>query len=288
MTDQTLADFAKTLVPAPLDKSTVKARREDIEEAVKSKTAAVSLFESGSWSHGTSVAGLSDVDYMAFIPDSARPVKPSTALTNLKAALSGAHWAIIGRRISSPTVKVEFYTPPQFEVVPAYYEGETDGTPVFKIPGPGDEWVKSVPVGHNKYVSGVNDRHGKKVKALVRLVKAWKNHTGAPVSSFYLEIRTAHYASGQSAIIYDIDLRAVFRRLVDGEMRPMNDPLGIVPRIHATSSETNRLTALRLAKDALSNLEDADSARSRGDSSEYWSSMFRVFGYDYPYPYPIR
>lgn len=104
------------------------------------------------------------------------------------------------------------------------------------------------------------------------------------MSSFYLEMRTVKYASEESSIIYDIDLRAVFRGLILAELRSMNDPLGILPRIPATSSESNRTTALRQAREALAHLEAADAAQSDGDRSDYWSHMTSVFGYDYPYP----
>lgn len=51
-----------------------------------------------------------------------------------------------------------------------------------------------------------------------------------PVSSFYLEMRAVKYASNESLIVYDIDLRRVIAELIGAEMRGMNDPLGIVPR----------------------------------------------------------
>ncbi|PRY62803.1 hypothetical protein BCF74_1039 [Knoellia remsis] len=284
MADDELVAFAKQLAPQPFDRSTVSERRNSIEEHIKKHTSSAGLVESGSWSHGTAVTGHSDVDYMAFFPDSSRPVRPSTALTNLKGTLDGAHWGITSRHISSPTVKVGFYSVPNFEIVPAYYKGEKDEIAVFRIPGPGDEWAESVPLGHNGFVSAVNDKHGKKVKPIVRLVKAWKYHVGAPVSSFYLEMRTAKHASTESAIIYDIDLRMIFRELVNTGMRAMNDPLGIVPRINATSSEANRVTALRQAKEALDCLVAANEAKEANDRSAYWTSMYRVFGYDFPYP----
>lgn len=284
MSDATLDAFIGSLTPPSLDRTTVSQRRKILEDAVTASTSCVSFSESGSWSHGTSIGGHSDVDYMAYIPDYARPILPSTALSNLKDAISGSHWSITGLRISSPTVKVTFYQPPNFEVVPAYYNREQRGISVFRIPGPGDEWVESIPVGHNSYVNEVNDRLGKKLKPRVRLVKAWKYEQEVPVSSFYLEMRTASYASGESSIIYDIDLRAVFRRLVAGEMRAMNDPLGIVSRIPATSSDANRLSALRAVEKASGHLEEADAARTAGDASRYWSNMAAVFGYRYPYP----
>ena len=284
MGDDGLTVFAKALAPQPFDKTTVSDRRNAIEEHIKKNTSSVGLVESGSWSHGTAVAGHSDVDYMAFFPDTSRPVRPSTALTNLKVALDGAHWGITSRQISSPTIKVGFFSVPNFEIVPAYYKGEQDKIAVFRIPGPGDEWVESIPLGHNGFVSAVNDKLSKKVKPLVRLVKAWKYHVGAPVSSFYLEMRTAKHASTETAIYFDIDLRSIFRQLVSNQMKAMNDPLGVVPRINATSSEANRLTALKQAKEALACLEAADEAKSNSDRSAYWTNMYRVFGPDYPYP----
>lgn len=284
MSDGTLELFAKSLVPAALDKTTVSDRRTAIETQLKAQMGAFRLFESGSWSHGTSIKSHSDVDYMVSLPETKRPVLPSSALTSLKSATAGAHWAMIDRRISSPTVKVEFYSPPNFELVPAYYKGEKDGISVWRIPGPGDQWVESIPTTHNAWVNLTNDDLSKKVKTLIRLVKAWKYAKGVPVSSFYLEMRTTKHASGESSIYYDIDLRLVIAKLITTEMRSMNDPLGVVPRIPATSSEANRVTAVRQAKAALAALEAAKVAREAGNKSDYWSHMYDVFGSDYPYP----
>jgi hypothetical protein len=285
MSDPTLDAFASSLTPAPFDRTTVSDRRKIIEDKVTAETSSVGFIESGSWSHGTSIKGHSDVDYMSLIPESARPVLPSTALSRLRDTIAGAHWSIAGTRISSPTVKVSFYQPPNFEIVPAYYKGEQEGIRVFRIPGPGDQWTESIPIAHNAFVDEVNDRLGKKVKTLVRLVKAWKYQQDVPVSSFYLEMRTVKYASNESCIIYDIDLRRVFAELISAEMRGMNDPLGIVPRIPATSSEANRIIALRQAGAALGHLEAAAAAQTAGNQSDYWSNMTEVFGHiNYPYP----
>jgi hypothetical protein len=285
MSDPTLDRFASSLTPAPFDRTTVRDRRKVIEDKVTAETSSVGFIESGSWSHGTSIKGHSDVDYMSFIPESARPVLPSTALSRLKDTIAGAHWSIASTRISSPTVKVSFYQPPNFEIVPAYYKGKQDGIDVFRIPGPGDQWAESIPIAHNDFVNDVNDRLSKKVKTLARLVKAWKYQQEVPVSSFYLEMRTVKYASNESCIIYDIDLRRVFAELVLTEMRGMNDPLGIVPRIPATSSEANRIIAVRQAHAALGYLQAADAAQTSGNQLDYWSNMGAVFGYsDYPYP----
>jgi hypothetical protein len=284
VTDATLASFAEGLAPPAFDRTTVSERRRILEDAAKANTSCVGFFESGSWSHGTSIKGKSDVDYMAFIPSSARPVLPSTALASMKTALDGAHWSISSLRISSPTVKVAFYNPPNFEVVPAYYDRECGGVDVFRIPGPNDVWIESIPSAHNNYVSEINDRLSKRLKPLVRLVKAWKYEHQVPVSSFYLEMRTARAMSDETTIVYDIDLRSIFRALVLGQMRDMNDPLGIVSRIPSTSSETNRAAALRAAETASSHLELAKAAQEASDRAAYWRNMTAVFDYNYPWP----
>lgn len=172
MSDPTLDVFASSLTPAPFDRTTVSNRRKIIEDNVTAKTSSVGICESGSWTHGTSIKGHSDVDYMSLIPESARPVLPSTALSRLRDAIVGGHSSITDVRISSPTVKVSFYEPPNFEIVPAYYKGQQGGIDVFRIPGPGDQWAESIPIAQNTFVNEVNDRLGKKVKTLVR----WSKH----------------------------------------------------------------------------------------------------------------
>lgn len=124
----------------------------------------------------------------------------------------------------------------------------------------------------------------KKVKGLVRLAKAWKNHVDAPISSFYLEMRVAEYAEEQSEIIYDIDLRYAMKQMLRTELRDMNDPAGLVGRIPACSSQDNRSAGRRLMEDAVTDLEAAYECEKARDKSGYWGRMTEVFGYDYPWP----
>jgi len=63
MTDATLVEFATNLAPIAYDRTEVANRRVAIEKALgASSLAVVSMFESGSWSHGTGVKTHSDVD----------------------------------------------------------------------------------------------------------------------------------------------------------------------------------------------------------------------------------
>ncbi len=280
-----LEQFIESLAPAQLDRTVASKRREGIERLLSTSSIKSDyLFESGSWSHGTGIAAKSDVDYMAWI-DSERPSLPSSALSRLRQVIDDSYGLDVYKvRTSSPVVSVEFYTGPHFEIVPAYYERSVGDTVVYWIPGRDDEWVLSAPDAHLAYVNRQNDRLGKKVKPLVRLMKAWKYCVEAPVSSFYLETRTAEYAAGESSILFEIDLPAVFRTIVAFGARDMNDPEGLVGRIPACASKEKRTHTLSLIRDAMNSLDLADEARRRGNTSDYWSNMYDVFGPGFPYP----
>jgi len=279
-----LETFLKTLVPDSYDRITVAERRTAMEAALaRSTLRAGRWFESGSWSHGTSLKGHSDVDFMARATGP-RPDRPSSALASLKTTLSGSHWAITSLRISSPTVKIGFYSAPNFEVVPAWLAKTVGGDEVFWIPGPDDSWAESAPAAHLRFVTQQNDRLSKKVKPLARLLKAWKVYTGAPVSSFYLEMRVAEYAKNERFIHYHTDLLLLMHRLIDYGVRSMNDPTGLVSRINAVSSEDNRRTTLRLLRAAVNHLELARDLERTAEGPRYREAMRALFGPSFPYP----
>lgn len=279
-------DFLATLIPPAYDRSEVADRRAVLEAALEARPIKAGLFyESGSFAHGTGIVSKSDVDYLAWAtPSSGRPSRPSSALTSLKAALANADWRITGLSISSPVVQVRFMRPPHFEIVPAFDSEDVGGNRVWKIPGRGDEWVKSSPSAHKAYVNAANDRLDKRVKPLIRFAKAWKYHVGAPVSSFYLEMRIAEYANTQTTIFYDLDLRIALSKMISNGLADMNDPSKIVGRIPPCSSQANRQTVLRLMQQADDNLRTAYEAKKAQNASAYWTAMTRVFGFDFSWP----
>ncbi|TCJ89969.1 hypothetical protein DFR71_6260 [Nocardia alba] len=275
--------YVGQLVNQTPDQQLVAQRRADINRLLKA-AGILSTFESGSFNHGTAIPKHSDVDLMARIPYSWRALAPYSALVKTRDALATESYRFSSLKISSPAVKVQYSYGPSFEVAPAYFDRLTPGgDDVFEIPAPG-EWVASAPSAHNRYVSRQNDRLGKRVKPLVRLLKAWKYHADVPVSSTYLELRTAEHAAGESSIHYQIDMSSILRKIVVADFREMNDPIGIVTRIRPCSSEDNRRKALAAAKSAKDYLAIAREAKDRSDTSSYWKAMYSIFGYDFPYP----
>ena len=81
-------------------------------------------------------------------------------------------------------------------------------------------------------------------KKLARQVKVWKYTRNVPVSSCYLEMRTAKHMEGESAYPALWDLYLTLRKMQDVELAAMNDPTGLGSRFGACSSESNRDDAL--------------------------------------------
>ncbi|MFD6391444.1 hypothetical protein [Nocardia sp. NPDC060259] len=281
--DDPLARFVDSLVKQPPDQQLVSRRRADLNRLL-SRVGVLSTFESGSFTHGTAIPRYSDVDLMARGPSSWRTLEPYTVLRKVQDALAAESYLFSSLKISSPAVKVQYSYGPNFEVAPAVFARCDGNDHVYEIPAP-NAWVYSAPAAHNRYVTGQNDRLGKRVKPLVRLLKAWKYHVGVPVSSTYLELRTAEYSAGESSILYEIDMEILLRKMITADFRAMNDPIGVCTRIQACSSDTNRRSTLAAAERAVEALEIARDAKNAKNGSIYQRAMRLVFGDDFPYPW---
>jgi hypothetical protein len=284
MADPTLESFASSLAPPAYDRAEASARRAVVQDALLRSTLVVtSMFESGSWSHGTAIKAKSDVDYMA-IATGNRPILPSSALATARGRQHRLRLEDQLGRGFLPCRAAELHRSAKFRDRAGLVQGEDRRLGRVLDRRPRRRVVESAPSAHLDYVNRQNDRLGKRVKPLARLLKAWKYHVGAPVSSFYLEMRASEHAAGERLIIYDVDLPSVMLKIITANARDMNDPAHIVGRIPACSSDEKRRTTIRLLNSAVSSLEKAAAARQRGDQSDYWVAMREVFGSDYPWP----
>lgn len=278
-----LNDYVTDLVPTSWDRDMVRERKASIIARLTSSGFSVlGQYEAGSFAHGTGVRGHSDVDVMVRFAADTRPLLPSSTLNRMKSALESLGWGY-STVVSSPVVRISSWSGPDFEVAPAFLNSSSGSIDVVKIPGRADEWVLSAPTVHNALVNTQNARLSAKVKPLVRLIKMWKYAHSLPVSSFYLEMRVAEYCRGENSILYGIDMIRVMAKLVDTELRDMNDPSGITGRIPACASEAKRLKTLASARSALGHLRDAEAYRTAGDRYNWWKAMSDVLP-EVPYP----
>jgi hypothetical protein len=217
------------------------------------------MFEIGSLRHGTGVRKYSDADYLA----SLKGIQPGsiwTMLNRVKDTLQERFpsTVIVIRR---PAVVCRFSDGP-VEVVPGY----PDGAGYFIADPSTDGWMKTYPKDHNDYVNRVNKKFNGSVKTLARQAKMWKYLRNVPISSCYLEMRTAKYMDGENYYSPLWDLYRALKSMHDAGLASMNDPTGLGSRFSACSSDANKKDAMSKLSTAVTRALRAKDYDADGDS----------------------
>jgi len=189
-----------------------------------------------------------------------------------------------GVAVDCPAVVVPFGTRRSevTEIVAADHVGESNGFKVYEIADCAGGWMKASPDAHNAYVRVVDDQLGGKVKPLIRFLKAWKFFRAVPMSSFYLELRVAKYASDEKVIVYDIDVRNVLKMLWDSQLADMQDPMGVSGYIPACKSDAARADAYSKLWTALTRADKARTAATIGNISEAFDWWRLLYNDEFP------
>lgn len=262
-TSQYLSALTSTYTPSTNDFSAARSHRVAIEVRLDTYLGLHEMFETGSLRHGTGVKWYSDADYIVSLKGE-RPGSEWTTLNKVKETLQGRfpNTTIVVRR---PAV-VSRFSDGYVEVVPAYASttasGSSDG---YWIADPTGGWMKTHPKDHNAYVNDANTKHSGAAKALARQAKIWKYKRNVPVSSCYLEMRAAKYASSQTTWIAPWDLHDFLKDLQDRNLAAMNDPTGLGSRFTATSSDSNRDDAMSKLSTAVARAAKAKAANREDD-----------------------
>lgn len=254
------------------------SHRASIEASLKSGFGMTSLFRSGSFGHQTSVRWYSDVDYFAVIPRANLKKNSTQSLQAIRSTLH-ARFPRTGVTVRSPAVIVPFGSQPgeRHEIVPAdYVRQSTGGFNIYDIPDRAGGWMRSSPQGHNAWVNMHNNNLNKKLKPLIRLIKAWNYYNTVGIRSFYLELRTTEYAKNESVIIYKIDFLSCLRAIRRSELASMQDPMGVsglvAPATAAikTSAISKLDTAIRRAEKA----REEENANNMPMAIFWWNLVF--------------
>ncbi len=281
--DKGFRDFLQRLTPSNYESAAAKKHRASIEQCIKSNLGLRRFWRTGSFGNGTSIYGRSDVDYIADIPVESLNKNSFVSLRKLRNALA-KRFPNTGVRTSCPAVIVPFGTDAKetTEITPAFYVGTQHRFKVYEIPDCAGGWMKASPDAHNFYVRSVDRNLSSKVKPLVRFIKAWKYLNNVPVSSFYLELRVAKYASKKSSILYSADIAGIFRFLHDSELAKVRDPMGISGNIPPCRTDSDlRRTRSRVAT-ARTRAVKAYVAELRGNTREAFDWWNKLFAYKFP------
>lgn len=277
--EQGFQDFLAKLTPSAYESEAAKSHRYSIETRLKLDFGYVPRFTRiGSFGNGTSISGYSDVDYLACLPTDKLTNDSNYSLQKVRNSLDG-RFPNTGVRVSCPAVVCPFGSSAAetTEVVPAFYSKESNGYKVYGIADCSGGWMSASPDTHNEYVRGIDNKLANKVKPLIRFIKAWKCFRQVPISSFYLELRVAKYASGESSIIYDMDVKRVLCQLRDASLADMQDPMGISGYIPACKTQALKYEALSKLDTAATRAEKARDAAQKeniAEAFEYWRLLY--------------
>ena len=271
-------DFHTRLTPTGGETAAAQAHRTSILQCINANFGLNRFWRTGSFGNGTSISGFSDVDYMADIPPTALKKNSATSLTDLRVALD-TKFPRTGVQTSCPAVVVPFGSDARetTEVTPAFYVEDIQKHKVYGIPDCSGSWMRASPDAHNQYVRNVDNKLSNKVKPLVRFIKAWKYFRNVPISSFYLELRIAKYASNETSIVYSIDVMQVLAHLDAVGLAKMQDPMGISGYIAPCRSDAALADAKSRLKTAVTRARNASSAETEGrnrDAFDWWRKLF--------------
>ncbi|NWO07535.1 MAG: nucleotidyltransferase [Alteromonadaceae bacterium] len=277
--NQGFRDFHRSLIPRSYESGKASSHKSSITSRLQLYFDLKQLFYSGSANNGTSISRHSDVDFFASIPTEKLKKNSSVSLREVKECLQG-RYPNTKVYVDSPAVVIDFGAGSwdKAEVIPAdYLYKSNENKNVYHIPDGNNGWVESSPSTHNSYVANENNRLRKNLKPLIRFVKAWKYYNNVPISSFYLELRITKLMEAESAIVYEIDVNSIIKKLFDCDLAPIRDPKGISGMIHPCSSAANKQTALsklRSAKVRAQKARDAENSGNIREAFEWWDKVF--------------
>lgn len=276
--DEGFLDFLTRLTPSSTETSAATSHRDSIHTLLSSWFGVRRFLRIGSFGNGTSVYGFSDVDYLACLNHETFTTDSAYTLRKVREALE-YRFPNTGVYVDSPAVVAPFGTllAERTEVVPADDVGARDGYRTYDIADGIGGWMQISPDAHKEYVSNVDTKRGGKVKPLIRFIKAWKFIRSAPISSFYLELRVAKYAEGESSIIYPIDVARLLKSLSSAGLPRMQDPTGVSGYISACKSQAAYDDALSKLATAATRAEKAEAWRHAGDireAFEWWRLLY--------------
>lgn len=277
--DQGFREFHSRLTPTGTESEAAKRHRASIKSCLEGNFGITNFFRTGSFGNGTSIRGYSDVDYFAVIPNENLTNNSGTTLRKVRTALD-LRFPNTGVMVRTPAVVVPFGTDASetTEIVPAEDMGiGTTGYKIYDIPDFNEEWMKSSPTAHNRWITSVHQELGNKVKPLVRFLKAWKYFRNVPISSFYLELRVTKFASGESHIIYSYDVRSILKLLWDNQLAAIQDPMKVSGNVYPCLTDTKKRDALSKLWAALTRANKAREAETEEkiqDAFYWWNLLY--------------
>lgn len=282
-TNQGFTVFHHRITPSSYESGKASSHKSSISSRLEEYFDLKRLFYSGSANNGTSISFHSDVDFFASIPTNKLTNNSSTSLRKVKECLQD-RFPKTKIYVDSPAVVLDFGSGDwdTAEVIPADYIKQQDGKNVYDIPNGFGGWMRSSPSTHNSYVTSENKRLKRKMKPLIRFLKAWKYYCNVPISSFYLELRATKWMKGETTIVYDINFYTILKKLDKCGLAAIQDPKRISGYVSACSTNARKTDALSKLNTAMIRAQKARDAEMSGNTREAFSWWNKVFAGNFP------
>jgi hypothetical protein len=275
--------FHNKITPSNYESGKASSHKSSITQRLETYFDLKQLFYSGSANNGTSISHHSDVDFFASIPTKNLKKNSSLSLREIKECLQD-RFKYTRIYVDSPAVVLDFGANDwdKAEVIPADLVTQKNGKNIYDIPNGSGEWMKSSPSTHNSYVAFENSRLNKKLKPLIRFLKAWKYYCDVPISSFYMELRVTKWMESESSIIYEIDLYSILKKLLECNLSDMQDPKGISGYVCSCTSESKKEESLSKLSTAYTRASNARIEEENGNTKEAFTWWNKLFNGNFP------
>ncbi len=253
-----------------------------IERCLRDELDMEYLIQYGSIGHGTNVDGFSGIDCFAVIPKVNLHPNSNHSVQKIQQILC-QHFSETRIVEGRPAVAIPFggRDSDRHFVVPAYAVTGSQGHEIFSIPGPSGRWVQSCPGGHSAWINKLNDQLNKKLRDMIRIVKAWNYLNGQPIWSFYLEQSVVDFLKTGASNSYAVDMRNYLRYLVKRQLAPYEKSIGTNEPVYA-SSRKNREKAIEKIEKSAGHADKAVEMNQNGDITKAYSSWRKVFNFPFP------
>jgi hypothetical protein len=294
-----ISDRFSTLIeriaPTPAENSAFSSHLKTVSAAAEAVLEINRTEKIGSFSRGTAVRGISDLDLMVVLSSNERKwgrgnTTSSTTLNRVKEALATRFWSTPMRNSGSAVVLSFAAGRKTVDVVPAFYAGpykesftQFQNYPLFTIPDGSGGWLLTSPQIHGAALGAEDARSGHKLKRVAQLAKYWAStRANLNLHSFHAEILIASAEIAIGPRSYGQILHELFQNISSRNGRGIQDPLRISGVIPASSGEAAAARLSAAAGTAADHSARALESELKGNTSEAVRQWKIVFGGNYP------
>lgn len=297
---EAFARFDAELRPAPDDLVEAHDLRRTVLQALPGDGRVLRTVDAGSFAHGTAVRRHSLVDVFVVLAG-ARPRSAARALDQLRSGLpADAVPAVVAtsRVQGADSLVVERVGAPGIRLIPAFDAAtagsgsgpgagasarvSSDPSDTLWVADASHRWVRHRPAARAVLLDRIDDDGS--VRALIRLLLAWKHRQGVPISSYYLGTLAIRQALQQRSFSLLWDVCWIWEALASDGLVPAADPSSPsqVQLVRPAASIGRALEAQFPIERAASSARGAVNAFMDGDQERTAGFLEALFGPEFP------